>query len=163
MRDKDGISAAVLMAGLAARLHAEGRTLIDALDDIARTHGLHLTDQVSARFTEQDQILPLVHGVKAAPPRALGGSRVTEVVDLAAGTDDDRDGLPPTEGLRLLTEDGTRVVVRPSGTEPKVKAYLEVILPVGSHADGAALGHARAEARARLDAVAADVRTALGI
>ena len=163
VRDKDGISAALLVAGLAARLHAEGRTLIDALDDIARTHGLHLTDQVSARFTEQSQILPLVHGVKGAPPRTLGGSRVTEVVDLAAGTDDDRDGLPPTEGLRLLTEDGTRVVVRPSGTEPKVKAYLEVIQPVGTHADGKALGSARAEARKRLDAVAADVRTALGI
>ncbi|WP_028047445.1 phospho-sugar mutase [Cellulomonas sp. URHE0023] len=163
VRDKDGISAALLMAGLAARLLAEGRTLLDGLDDIARTHGLYLTDQVSARFTQQDQILPLVHGLKAAPPRALGGSQVTEVVDLAAGTEDDRDGLPPTEGLRMLTEDGTRVIVRPSGTEPKVKAYLEVIQPVGSHADDTAVGHARDEARKRLDAVAADVRASLGI
>ena len=79
------------------------------------------------------------------------------------GTEDDRDGLPPTEGLRLLTADGTRVIVRPSGTEPKVKCYLEVILPVDPAADHKAVGHARTEARTRLDAVAADVRTALGI
>ena len=61
---------------------------------------------------------------------------MTEVVDLAAGTDDDRGGLPPTEGLRLLTADGTRVIVRPSGTEPKVKCYLEVIVPVDPPTDG---------------------------
>lgn len=163
VRDKDGISASLLVASVAARLHADGRTLLDALDDIARAHGLHLTDQVSARFVDQAQILPLVHSVKRMPPKTLGGSRVTEVVDLAAGTEDDRDGLPATEGLRLMTEDGTRVVVRPSGTEPKIKAYLEVIQPIGSHADHTALGGARTEARRRLDAVAADVRASLGI
>ncbi len=163
VRDKDGISAALLMAGLAARLHAEGRTLVDALDDIARAHDLYLTDQVSARFAEQDEILPLVHALKAHPPTSLGGSRVTQVVDLAAGTEDDRDGLPATEGLRLLTADGTRVVVRPSGTEPKIKSYLEVIQPVDAHADSAAVDHARVAARTRLDAVAVDIRSALGI
>lgn len=163
VRDKDGISAAVLVAGLAARLKAEGRSLTDALDDLARAHGLHLTDQVSARFADLSQIGATVQRLRNRPPRSLGGSRVTEVVDLAAGTEDDRDGLPPTEGLRLLTADGTRVIVRPSGTEPKVKCYLEVILPLDPAADHKAVGHARAEARTRLDAVAADVRTALGI
>ncbi|WP_421740554.1 phospho-sugar mutase [Cellulomonas sp.] len=163
VRDKDGISAAVLVAGLAARLKAEGRSITDALDDLARAHGLHLTDQVSARFADLSQIGATVQRLRSRPPRSLGGSRVTEVVDLATGTEDDRDGLPPTEGLRLLTEDGTRVIVRPSGTEPKVKCYLEVILPLDPAADHKAVGHARAEARTRLDAVAADVRTALGI
>lgn len=163
VRDKDGISAALLMAGVAARLHAEGRTLIDALDDIARTHDLYLTDQVSARFADQSEILPLVHSLKRTPPHVLGGSRVSEVVDLASGTEDDRDGLPATEGLRFLTQDGTRVVVRPSGTEPKIKAYLEVIQPVPVHADEHAVSQARTAARTRLDAVAADIRVALGI
>ena len=163
VRDKDGISAALLMAGLAARLHADGRSLIDALDDIARAHGLHLTDQVSARFAAQADVLPLVHSLKRTPPHMLGGSRVIEVVDLASGTDDDRDGLPATEGLRFLTQDGTRVVVRPSGTEPKIKCYLEVVQPVPAHADGHAVGQARSAARTRLDAVATDIRAALGI
>ncbi|GAA3797689.1 phospho-sugar mutase [Cellulomonas soli] len=163
VRDKDGISAALTVAGLAARLKAEGRTLVDALDDLARAHGLYLTDQVSARFADLSLIPATMQRVRDAPPTHLGGSPVTAVVDLAAGTDDDRGGLPPTDGLRLLAEDGTRVVVRPSGTEPKVKCYLEVIEPVAPDADHAAVGRARATARHRLDAVAADVRGALGI
>ncbi|WP_315095107.1 phospho-sugar mutase [uncultured Cellulomonas sp.] len=163
VRDKDGISAALLVVGMAARLKAEGRTVVDALDDLAREHGLHLTDQVSARFTDLDQIGRTVQRLRSGPPSSLGGSHVTEVVDLAAGSEADRDGLPPTEGLRLLTADGTRVIVRPSGTEPKVKCYLEVVVPVDRAADHKALGRAREQARTRLDAVAADVRAALGI
>jgi phosphomannomutase len=163
VRDKDGITAALLVAGLAARLKAIGRTLVDELDDLARIHGLHLTDQVSARFTDLDEIAATVDRLRSAPPRTLAGARVVDVVDLAAGTDDDRDGLPATAGLRLETTDGTRVVVRPSGTEPKVKAYLEVIVPLRLDADDAAVSAARHEARARLDAVAADVRRALGL
>ncbi|KQY23465.1 phosphomannomutase [Cellulomonas sp. Root485] len=163
VRDKDGISAALLVAGLAARLKAEGRTVIDALDDLAREHGLHLTDQVSARFADLAQIGETVHRIRSRPPTSLAGSRVTEVVDLAAGSEDDRDGLPPTEGLRLLTTDGTRVIVRPSGTEPKVKCYLEVVVPIDPDADHSAVGRARHAARTRLDAVAGDVRSALGI
>lgn len=163
VRDKDGISAALLVAGLAARLKAEGRTVVDALDDVAREHGLYLTDQVAARFADLDQIGATVQRLRSRPPTSLGGSHVTEVVDLAAGTQDDRGGLPPTEGLRLLTADGTRVIVRPSGTEPKVKCYLEVIVPLDAAADQETIGRARADARHRLDAVAADVRRALGI
>ena len=140
-----------------------GRTVVDALDDLAREHGLHLTDQVSARFSDLSQIGETVHRLRNRPPRSLGGSRVSEVVDLATGSEDDRDGLPPTEGLRLLTTDGTRVIVRPSGTEPKVKCYLEVVVPLDPGADHKAVGRARHDARARLDAVAADVRVALGI
>lgn len=163
VRDKDGISAALTVAGLAASLKAQGRTLVDALDDLARTHGLHLTDQVSARFADLADIAATVRRLREAPPQRIAGVPVTSVVDLAAGTDDDRGGLPPTEGLRLFTSDGTRVVVRPSGTEPKVKCYLEVVEPVPAGADHEALGHARRAARTRLDAVAADVRSVLGL
>lgn len=163
VRDKDGISAALLVAGAAARLKAQGHTVFWVLDNLARTHGLHLSDQVSARFADLDQIGATVDRMRSGPPATIGGSPVTEVVDLAAGTDDDRGGLPPTEGLRLLTEDGTRVVVRPSGTEPKVKCYLEVIEPVDPGADHDAVTQARRNARHRLDAVAGDMRAALGI
>ncbi len=163
VRDKDGMSAAVRVCDLAARLAAEGRTLIDALDDLARAHGLYATGQVSARFADLSRIGATMTAVREAPPTHLAGSPVVEVVDLAAGTDDDRGGLPPTDGLRLLTQDGTRVVVRPSGTEPKVKAYLEVVVPVAADADPSALDAAHRTARERLDHLARDVRAALGI
>ncbi|GIG22250.1 phosphomannomutase [Cellulomonas chitinilytica] len=163
VHDKDGISASLVVATMVAGLKASGHTLMDRLDDLARTHGLHLTDQVSARFVDLADIGAAVGRITTTPPRSLGGSPVTSVVDLAAGTDDDRDGLPATPGLRMFTADGTRVVVRPSGTEPKVKCYLEVVEPVAPDADRAAVGHARSAARHRLDAVAADVRAALGI
>ncbi|GCE76169.1 phospho-sugar mutase [Cellulomonas biazotea] len=163
VRDKDGISASLVVAGLAASLKAQGRTLVGALDDLARDHGVHLTDQVSARFTDLADIAATVERLRTAPPRQVAGVHVTSVVDLAAGTEDDRGGLPPTDGLRLFTSDGTRVIVRPSGTEPKVKCYLEVVEPVPAGADDDAVGHARRVARTRLDAVAADVRTLLGL
>lgn len=163
VRDKDGISAALTVAGLAATLKAQGRSPVDALDDLARTHGLHLTGQVSARFADLADIAATVQRLRATPPRTLAGVPVTSVVDLAAGTEDDRDGLPPTDGLRMFTSDGTRVIVRPSGTEPKVKCYLEVVEPVAADADDDAVTHARRSARARLDALAADVRTVLGL
>lgn len=163
VRDKDGISTAVVVAGIAARAKAEGTTLVALLDALARRHGLHLTDQVSARFTDLDEIGRTVDRLRAAPPATIGGSPVESVVDLAAGTDEERQGLPPTPGLRLLTADGTRVVVRPSGTEPKVKCYLEVVHDVPADADEDALTHARRAARVHLDEVAADMRSALGL
>lgn len=163
VRDKDGISAAVRVCDLAARLAAEGRTLVDALDDLARAHGLHATGQVSARFADLGRIGATMTALRESPPTTLVGSPVVQVVDLAAGTDDERGGLPPTDGLRLLTADGTRVVVRPSGTEPKVKAYLEVVVDVARDADRDALDAAHRTARERLDHLARDVRTALGL
>jgi phosphomannomutase len=159
VRDKDGISAALLIAELAAALRSQGRTLLDALDDLAREHGLHVTDQLSARFADLDRIGATMARVRQAPPATLAGSPVTEVVDLAEGVD----GLPPTDGIRLLAEDGTRVIVRPSGTEPKVKCYLEVVVPVARTADDAAVRVARVGARERLDALVADLRGVLGL
>jgi phosphomannomutase len=84
VRDKDGLSAALLLAQLAARLKAEGRTLVDVLDDLARRHGLHLTDQLSARFSDLSAIGATMDRVRAAPPASLGGSAVVEVTVLAA-------------------------------------------------------------------------------
>jgi phosphomannomutase len=163
VRDKDGISAALTLAGLAARLKAAGRSPVDVLDDLARQHGLHLTDQLSARFTDLSQIPETMQRLREHAPVVLAGSPVMQVVDLAAGTDADRDGLPPTDGIRLLTQDDTRVIVRPSGTEPKVKCYLEVVVPVEEHASAETVGEARTAARARLDQVRADVAAALGL
>ena len=159
VRDKDGLSAALLVAELAAGLKSAGHTLIDALDDLAREYGLYLTNQLAARFTDLDQIPATMATVRSRPPQTLAGSPVTEVVDLADGVD----GLPPTDGLRLLAADGTRVIIRPSGTEPKVKCYLEVITPITPDADDAALTDARIAARERLEAVRTDIRTALSL
>jgi phosphomannomutase len=163
VRDKDGISAALVLAGLAARLKAEGLSTVDVLDDLARQHGLHLTDQLSARFTDLSQIPETMQRLREHPPVLLAGSPVMQVVDLAAGTDADRDGLPPTDGIRLLSQDDTRVIVRPSGTEPKVKCYLEVVVPVEEHASAETVGAARVAARERLNQVRVDVAGALGL
>jgi len=155
VRDKDGISAALIVAQLAAQLAAQGRTLIDALDDLARTHGLYLSGQVSARFADLAQIPATMARLRAAPPATLAGSPVTEVRDLATGSAE----LPPTDGMLVLAEDRTRVIIRPSGTEPKVKCYLEVIAEVGE----AELGSVRAAAGARLAALSAQIGALLGV
>ncbi|MEX5255816.1 phospho-sugar mutase [Kocuria arenosa] len=156
VRDKDGISAAVAVAGLADELRAQGRTLLDVLDDLAVAHGLYATDQLSIRVADLGRIPVMAAALRDAPPAAMGGSEVVEVADLAApGT-----GLPPTEGLRLVTADGTRVIVRPSGTEPKLKCYLEVVAPVAGRA---ALPAARAEAQERLGRIRAELEAALGL
>ncbi|MBB5788304.1 phospho-sugar mutase [Jiangella mangrovi] len=158
VRDKDGISAAVLVAELAALTKAAGRTLWDVLDDLAVAHGLHATDQLSVRVDDLSLIGAAMARLRSAPPSSLGGSAVEVADDLLAGDG----GLPPTDGLRYLTADSTRVVVRPSGTEPKLKCYLEVVVPVDGDA-GAGVSAARTVARERLAAVRADVAAALGL
>ncbi|GAB2489111.1 phospho-sugar mutase [Promicromonospora xylanilytica] len=159
VRDKDGLSAAVAVAQLANRLAADGRTLLDRLDDIARACGLHVTGQVSARFEDLTQIESTMAALRTSPPKILAGSPVNSVRDLAEGLD----GLPPTDGVVLLTADDTRVIVRPSGTEPKVKCYIEVVSPVEPNASASALSTARVAARDRLAQVQADLRAALGL
>ena len=159
VRDKDGISAALMLVQLADGLKAQGRTLVDSLDDLAREHGLHLTDQLSARFTDLSQIPATMERLRSAPPATLVASPVLSVDDLADGVD----GLPPTDGLRLLTQDGSRVIVRPSGTEPKVKCYLEVVFPVEMDASFEMITRARSEAREHLEHIKDVMRTALGL
>jgi phosphomannomutase len=131
VKDKDGVSALVLVCELAAAAKAEGRTLTDLLDDIALRHGLHATDQVSVRFDDLAAISATMDRLRTTPPTSLGGLAVERVDDLSLGSD----ALPPTDGLRYSLADGARVIVRPSGTEPKVKCYLEVVVPVDP-ADG---------------------------
>lgn len=153
--DKDGITAAALACELAATLAAEARSLTDLLDEIAREHGVHATDQVSVRVhepRERDELLDRLH---ASPPGALGELGVEAVDDLGAGAD----GLPPTPGMRLRLAEDARVVVRPSGTEPKLKCYLEVVVPV----DGGDVSTARSRARERLRAIAADLAPLLSV
>ncbi|MFC5747060.1 phospho-sugar mutase [Actinomadura rugatobispora] len=151
VRDKDGVGAALTVAALAAEAAREGRTLVDLLDDQARRYGLHATAQLSVRVTDLALIPAAVARLRADPPAELAGRAVERFEDLAEGVD----GLPPTEGLRLrlAARDGggpARIVVRPSGTEPKLKCYLEIVRPVGEGDDVAA---ARAEAGADLGAL----------
>ncbi|MBA9001132.1 phospho-sugar mutase [Thermomonospora cellulosilytica] len=128
VRDKDGIGAALAIAALAAEAKRDGRTLLDLLDDQARRYGLHLTAPLSIRVEDRALIAGAMTRLRTAPPTALGGLQVTRVDDLTAGSG----GLPPTEGLRLRMP-GARVVIRPSGTEPKLKCYLEVVRPPGDN------------------------------
>ena len=157
VRDKDGVSAALLMAELAATLKASGRSLLDRLDDLARQHELYQTDQLSVRVDDLTQIDAAMARLRTTPPTALGGSPVEQLDDLEHPTS----GLPPTDGLRFLMADRSRVVVRPSGTEPKLKCYLEVIVPVGPEPDGPARG--RHSAAAALDRLRVDVGAAIGL
>ncbi|WP_043447228.1 phospho-sugar mutase [Arthrobacter sp. L77] len=156
VRDKDGISAGLLLAELAAATKAAGRTLFDLLDDAFLVHGLHAADQLSVRVDSLDLLGAMMGRLRATPPSSFAGSAVAVAEDLAEGSAH----LPPTDGLLYLTQDRTRVIIRPSGTEPKLKCYLEVVEPVGS---AAGLGEAKESARVRLEAVKQDVAGALGL
>ncbi len=122
VRDKDGISAALLIAAYAAQLAADGRSLTDALADLAQRHGHHVTDAFSVRVADLSLIDAVMSRLRSDPPRELGGQQVASIEDLGHGGP-----LPPTDGLRWLLADDTRVIVRPSGTEPKLKVYLEAV------------------------------------
>ncbi len=139
VRDKDGITAALLVAELAAELRAEGRTLTDRLAELAAEFGRYGTDQLSVRVTDLAQIGELMARLRAAPPQTLLDRPVTVT-----------DRLPEADVL-TLTAEGLRVVVRPSGTEPKLKAYLEVCVPADTDPGSALLG------------VRADIAAALGV
>jgi len=152
VRDKDGVSAALLVAELAATLKARGRTLGDRLDDLARAHGVHATDAFSVRVSDLALIGTLMARLRDEPRDAIAGVGVERLDDLASGVG----GLPPTDGLRWYLADGSRVIVRPSGTEPKLKVYLEVVEPVA----GDDLRGARERAAGRLTAIRSDLEAA---
>ncbi|MFD8300935.1 phospho-sugar mutase [Streptomyces sp. NPDC059690] len=155
VRDKDGITAALLITELASTLKEDDRTLLDLLDDLAVEHGLHATDQLSVRVEDLTIIARAMERLRENPPTSLAGLPVTKAEDLTRGTDK----LPPTDGLRY-TLDGARVIVRPSGTEPKLKCYLEVVVPVETHKD---LPAAHARANEILTSLKQDLSTAAGI
>lgn len=116
VRDKDGISAAVLGCALTASTKAAGSDLPEMLDALHRRHGVHRTGQVSVRFTEIEEIAATMRRLRDRPPAELVGSQV-QVADL----------LPDTDALVVSGEDGLRTVIRPSGTEPKLKCYMQVV------------------------------------
>ncbi|TCM46598.1 phospho-sugar mutase [Kribbella sp. VKM Ac-2568] len=155
VKDKDGVSTLIRVLQLGAQAKAEGRTLLDLLDDLAKKYGLHATDQLSVRVDDLSLIAAAMDRLRATPPTELGGHSVERVDDLSHGTET----LPPTEGLRYTLSDGARVVVRPSGTEPKLKCYLEVVIPVSSNDVPAA----RTQAAVELAAIKRSLSTAAGI
>jgi phosphomannomutase len=150
-RDKDGISAALAVSLLAAELKADGRTLLDRLDELATEHGLFVTGQLSVRVEDLSLISDAMTRLRSAPPTRLLGREVA-YADLALED-------PPVDAVRLLG-DGVRVIVRPSGTEPKLKAYLETVVPV--HED-AGLIAARGRGEDELDQLRAEMSAALGL
>ena len=155
--DKDGISAALALTKLAVDLARSGETLLDRLDEIEGRLGVHAIAQLSRRAEGEQgrqRIVDAVSTLRTSPPTRLGGVEVIEVIDLAQGYE----GLAPTDGLFLSLGATGRVVVRPSGTEPKLKAYVEVVrAPAGL----AALTIERASARTTMDAILADLDRAL--
>ena len=125
VNDKDGISAAIFLAQIATDLAAVGKDLNDLLDEVWLRHGFHATEQISIRVADMSAITNLLAGLRSNPPQEIAGRSVESIDDLAAPTD----GLPPTDGLRLWLSGGVRIIIRPSGTEAKLKCYIEVITP----------------------------------
>ncbi|MCH5642761.1 phospho-sugar mutase [Gordonia sp. ABSL49_1] len=154
VRDKDGISTMIRVLTLVETAAAGGRTLDDLLDDLARRHGVHATGQLSFRVENTDTITEVMRRLRRDGIDRLAGSAVTEVVDLADGG-----SLPPTDGLVFHTADDDRVIIRPSGTEPKLKCYLEVVRPC----DDAAAPIPLAAAHNRLATLRRDVAAALDL
>jgi phosphomannomutase len=139
---------------MAAQAKREGRTLSDLLDAQARRYGLHATSQLSVRVDDPSLITEAMERLRGHRLETLGGRAVLSVDDLSAGGG----GLPPTDGLRYRLDGDARVVVRPSGTEPKLKCYLEVVVPVAGPVSAA-----RARAVQDLDALKAGLSAVLGL
>jgi len=123
VNDKDGISAAIFLAQIATDLARDGLTLSDLLNEVWGRHGFHGTEQISIRVSDMSSIARLLSSLRQSPPREIAGRAVKSIDDLAAP----QDGLPPTDGLRIWLEGDIRVIVRPSGTEAKMKCYIEVV------------------------------------
>src|SRR3954447_24064402 len=151
VNDKDGISAALAVALMAAELRVTGRSLFDRLDELAREHGLFANGQLSVRVEDLSLIGQAMARLRANPPATLLG-RAVQATDLLTEQ-------PPVDAVRLLGE-GVRVIVRPSGTEPKLKAYLETVVPV--HDDAGVIA-ARGRGEEELEALKAEMSAALGL
>ncbi|PZM97626.1 MAG: phosphomannomutase [Actinobacteria bacterium] len=148
VRDKDGVSAALLVAELAAELKADRRTLTDRLDELAREFGVYATDQLAVRVDDLAEIATIMRRLRAKPPRTLLDEPVTSLEDLS-----------PDADVMILRTDTARLVVRPSGTEPKLKAYLEIVEPVVDDA----VAEARERAAASLMALRTETVAVLGV
>ena len=149
VHDKDGMSAALAMLRLASEAKTAGRSISDRYDELETAHGVHLTSQVTLRTSEP---APVMARLRAAPPAVIGGAPVTSLTDLANGAA----GLPPSDVL-IFRLDGARVVLRPSGTEPKIKCYIEIAEQLA----GRPLAAARQAAAARMAPLHASLETLL--
>ena len=144
IRDKDGISAATALLDLANELAASGRTIADHLDAFAERFGYFASDQIALRVTDLSRIDEIMAALRSTPPSRLGDVVVDHIDDL-------RDGfgaLPPSDVLRIVLADGSRVMVRPSGTEPKLKIYIDASSDEGDLAARTATATARVAALA---------------
>ena len=120
--DKDGISASLIATALACELAAQGKTITGHLAELGALYGHYATGQISIRVTDLSLISNIMKNLRSNPPASIDGAAL-KFTDLAIGTAD----LGPTDGLRFDLSDGRRVIVRPSGTEPKLKCYLQAI------------------------------------
>ena len=147
VRDKDGISAALAFLSLAAELKADGRTVADRLDQFSARFGHFASDQISIRVSDIAEITAVMARLRTTPPAKIGEIRVIRIDDLIDGFGP----LPPSDVLRFWLEDGSRVVVRPSGTEPKLKLYID------ASSDDGTVAERRANATARVAQLAAGI------
>ena len=148
VRDKDGIGAALAMLRLAGTAKSEDRSVLDVYDDLERAHGVHLTSQLTLRTADQARVMS---ELRSCPPAAFGDEPVSGLTDLAgspaADGAADAPGVPvPRADVLIFRLPGARVVLRPSGTEPKIKCYIEITEPLA----GRSLGAAREAAANRL-------------
>ena len=123
VNDKDGISAALSIAQIATDLHGKGKTLLDFLDEIWAVYGFHATEQISIRVADISSIAVIMSKLRAHPLTEISGFKVLSSDDLSKP----RNALPPTDGLRFVLENNIRIIIRPSGTEPKIKCYVEIV------------------------------------
>jgi len=126
--DKDGISAALMLAQCLGVLKERGITVIEYLDQIWNEIGFHRTEQISIRVSNVDQVDKVLHSLRQEIPTTIAGFSVALFEDLQVPKGD----MPPTNGLRIWLDDGVRIIIRPSGTEAKLKCYIEVVRPGGS-------------------------------
>lgn len=156
VRDKDGVGAAVMFCEMAAALKTQGKTVLDQLDEIYTQFGVFLTGQTSLTYGPDDTVLRgLTDRLRTQRPSHIGDQKVVSFADLEAGLRIDQNGeqqlnLPKSDVLIFKLEDGSRVIVRPSGTEPKIKIYYEVRQPVEGTLD-----QAKSQASQRLAALKA--------
>ena len=123
VNDKDGVSAAIALARIAGELKSQGSSISQYLKKIREKYGFHKTIQISIRVADLHNISRVLNAIRAAVPSEIAGYRVERFDDLLDPSGD----LPPTDGVRFYLEEGIRVIIRPSGTEPKVKCYIEVV------------------------------------
>jgi phosphomannomutase len=125
VNDKDGVSAAITLARIAGELKERGSNIAEFLRSVRERYGFHRTVQISIRVSDLQSIPRVLNAIRENPPTAIAGLRVERFDDLL----NPEGGLPPTDGVRFYLEEQVRIIIRPSGTEPKVKCYIEVVRP----------------------------------